>query len=38
SGEYPLNKGTNFILPNDIKSWSIDGTLQIIASTPGTKI
>ncbi|MGB3160494.1 mannose-6-phosphate isomerase, class I [Carnobacterium sp.] len=38
SGEYPLTKGTNFILPNDIKNWTIKGSLQIIASTPGTEM
>lgn len=38
AGDYPLHKGTHFILPNEIKHWSIDGTLQIIASTPGTKL
>ena len=32
---YEINKGTHFILPNDIKAWEIDGHLQIIASTPG---
>ncbi|MEG0749638.1 MAG: mannose-6-phosphate isomerase, partial [Carnobacterium sp.] len=38
AGDYPLHKGTHFILPNEIKNWSIDGTLQIIASTPGTSL
>lgn len=35
---YELHKGMHLILPNDLKAWSIDGTLQIIASTPGEKI
>lgn len=35
---YELQKGMHFILPNDLKAWSIDGTVQIIASTPGEKI
>lgn len=34
---YPLTKGVHFILPNGIKQWSIDGKLQIIASTPGNE-
>ncbi|WP_034552661.1 mannose-6-phosphate isomerase, class I [Carnobacterium funditum] len=38
SGDYSLNKGTSFILPNDIENWSIDGRLQVIASTPGIKL
>lgn len=32
---YPLEKGMHFILPHTIDSWSIDGDLHIIASTPG---
>lgn len=35
---YELKKGMHFILPNDLKAWSIDGTLQLIASTPGEKL
>lgn len=35
---YELKKGMHFILPNDLKAWSIEGTLQIIASTPGEKL
>lgn len=34
---YELKKGMHFILPNDLKAWSIDGTLQILISTPGEK-
>ena len=32
AGEYPLKKGTHLILPNDIKKWTIEGKLKIIAS------
>lgn len=32
AGEYPLKKGTHLILPNDIKKWTIEGELKIIAS------
>lgn len=32
AGEYPLTKGTHLILPNDIKEWTIEGNLEIIAS------
>lgn len=32
--EYSLTKGDHFILPNQIKEWSIDGELHIIASHP----
>ncbi|MER2001710.1 MAG: mannose-6-phosphate isomerase, class I [Carnobacterium inhibens] len=32
AGEYPLTKGTHLILPNDIKAWTIEGNLEIIAS------
>lgn len=38
SDHYPLSKGNNFVLPNDIKHWTIDGNLQVIASTPGIKL
>jgi mannose-6-phosphate isomerase len=38
SDHYPLSKGSNFVLPNDIKHWTIDGKLQIIASIPGIKL
>lgn len=34
---YPIAKGSHFILPNDVKTWTIDGNLLIIASTPGEK-
>ncbi|SFH70399.1 mannose-6-phosphate isomerase, type 1 [Pisciglobus halotolerans] len=33
-----IEKGMHFILPNDLKSWSINGNLEIIASTPGKKL
>lgn len=33
---YPLSKGIHFIMPNDIKAWTLAGDLQIIASEPGT--
>lgn len=32
---YDLNKGTSFILPNDIQKWRLEGDLTIIASEPG---
>lgn len=32
AGEYSLTKGTHLILPNDIKEWTIEGKLEIIAS------
>lgn len=32
AGEYELTKGTHLILPNDIKEWTIEGNLEIIAS------
>ncbi|MGT2907506.1 mannose-6-phosphate isomerase, class I [Streptococcus dentiloxodontae] len=31
---YYLRKGDHFILPNDVKTWEIDGQLEIIASYP----
>lgn len=34
---YDLVKGTHFILPNEIKQWTLDGSLHIIASNPGEK-
>lgn len=36
--EYQIKKGTHFILPYDVTSWSINGNLDIIASTPGKKL
>lgn len=38
SDHYPLSKGSNLVLPNGIKHWTIDGNLQVIASTPGIKL
>lgn len=32
---YPLTKGASFILPNDVKEWTVQGELSIIASEPG---
>lgn len=32
---YPIQKGMHFILPYDVKEWTIKGNLQIIASEPG---
>lgn len=29
---YTIKKGDHFILPNDVKSWQLDGKLEIIAS------
>jgi mannose-6-phosphate isomerase len=34
---YPLNKGEHFIIPNPVESWTLSGTMQLIASTPGPK-
>lgn len=35
--DYPLAKGVHFILPFDVKQWTLKGDLQIIASEPGEK-
>ncbi|MCI1892797.1 MAG: mannose-6-phosphate isomerase, class I [Schleiferilactobacillus harbinensis] len=32
---YELHKGTHFIIPAQIKEWTLDGDMQIIASEPG---
>lgn len=32
---YELSKGDHFILPNDVKEWTLQGTFHIIASNPG---
>ncbi|AEV94942.1 mannose-6-phosphate isomerase, class I [Pediococcus claussenii] len=32
---YPLKKGQHFILPSQVKEYSLDGTLSIIVSAPG---
>ena len=34
---YDLKKGMHFILPYDVKEWTIRGKMQIIASEPGEK-
>ena len=34
---YNLKKGDHFILPNDVKSWQLNGDLEIIASHPNEK-
>lgn len=31
---YDIEKGMHFILPNDVKSWSFDGDLEMIVSHP----
>lgn len=31
---YPLTKGDHFILPNEIKEWTFDGDLHLMASQP----
>ena len=31
---YSISKGDHFILPNQIKNWTIDGNVHIIASNP----
>ncbi|MBD5069919.1 MAG: mannose-6-phosphate isomerase, class I [Lactobacillus sp.] len=35
---YELKKGVHFILPADVKSWTIAGDLTLIAATPGEKL
>jgi mannose-6-phosphate isomerase len=30
----PVQKGDHFILPNEVQSWSLDGTITAIVSTP----
>ncbi|MGO2083947.1 mannose-6-phosphate isomerase, class I [Vagococcus sp.] len=34
---FELKKGDHFILPNEINNWKIEGDIQLIASTPGSK-
>lgn len=34
---YEIEKGVHFILPYDVKEWTIKGNLEIIASEPGLK-
>lgn len=34
---YTIEKGDHFILPNDVESWTLEGELTCIASTPGPK-
>lgn len=36
-GEFPLRKGDHFILPNSIKTFTLTGQLQVIASHPNEK-
>jgi len=36
-GEYAMQKGDHFILPHDVDSFRIKGTLQLIASHPNHK-
>lgn len=31
---YPIKKGDHFILPNEIKEWTFDGNLHLMASQP----
>ncbi|KRK71741.1 mannose-6-phosphate isomerase [Lacticaseibacillus nasuensis JCM 17158] len=33
--DYPVKKGTHFLIPNQIKDWQFSGKMQIIESTPG---
>lgn len=33
--KYAISKGSHFILPNDLKSWTLTGQMQLIASEPG---
>lgn len=34
---YVLKKGDHFILPSPVDSWTLSGSMQLIASTPGYK-
>lgn len=34
---YQLSKGDNFIIPNDVCEWTVDGQFEAIVSTPGFK-
>lgn len=34
---YPIEKGTHFLIPNQIKSWQFTGKLDMITSEPGQK-
>lgn len=34
---YALKKGDHFILPSPVDSWTLSGSMQMIASTPGYK-
>ncbi|CAK8582473.1 mannose-6-phosphate isomerase, class I [Priestia megaterium] len=36
-GEFPLQKGDHFILPNSIKAFTLTGQLEVIASHPNEK-
>lgn len=33
---YPVQKGMHFILPNDVKLWTVDGQLEMIVSHPNS--
>lgn len=35
--DYPIKRGQHFFLPFDVKTWTLQGDLQIIASEPGEK-
>ncbi|MEW4209516.1 mannose-6-phosphate isomerase, class I [Priestia megaterium] len=37
-GEFPLQKGDHFILPNSIKTFTLTGQLEVIASHPNENI
>ena len=34
---YALKKGDHFIMPSPVDSWTLSGSMQLIASTPGYK-
>ena len=34
---YPLQKGGHFILPATVTAWSLSGSMELVASTPGPK-
>lgn len=38
SQPYTLKKGTSFILPNEVRQWTLYGELTLIASEPGSKL
>jgi len=35
--DYEIEKGVHFVLPFDVKEWTVSGNVMIIASEPGQK-